>query len=374
MFDINETMQQKVELADVTNISTVLGGCNLMGGASIREQMVKEFPLPMWLLGTPFAQKMRANAGKDFRRKFKEDGVWKVKLPGQVWTTPATQDPDACCWIADDLNSCEGDVPLKMLCLQSCEDMYDTLGAEDTPIGFDVDGLLGAGMTAEQLRKEIDLRSFALHEAFTISQGTTAAASGLTKPFHGLAQVMANPAIIHLDASTLGFFGAFDTLGCRIEAFGNSVEGMVIWVHPMTMVNIRHLVKKDIYGNLPDGWEINGRDYRFHNVPIRECKTMLYNHSTGMGTAYLLDAQTVGAILKTNLIVRDEKYIRHDFIAPNATVCGAKCDYYYNFGTVGANNANRLAVIQNIPTSATCQQATADLEALITPTTLIPGV
>ena len=66
--------------------------------------------------------------------------------------------------------------------------------------------------------------------------------------------------------------------------------------------------------------------------------------------------------------------IEDDFTElPKADGCARVCTYMYNFGAVANNNAQRLAVITDVPFNANCADSIGDLGGIIQPTTLIPA-
>lgn len=381
MVDVYELEKKSVDFAKIEQIAEVLGDCALLNGADIKNDIEQNFPLTMWLTRTNLARRIKANAGLGLLNKYKASegrfaGKWMIKLPGKVWTTPADDSQfDACCWVGDDIAKCSGEMPLEMVCLKDCENIYDTLATRALTFGVQVDGLVTKDETIKQLKDFINIRSLAMHSAYTMVQGTWGSGSGLVKSFHGLAEVLSNPAILKLDASEIGVLAAFDTLGCRIAAMGGDISGKVFWAHPMTYENIKRLIKKDIYGNYPDNWTVDGDTVRFYGIPFRVTKEVPFHFADALGTVYLLDSDAVAGVWSTDIAVTNPDFIRRTYSYGGAdNQCGIDCEYRYNIGGVGANDANRLAVITNIPTSNICMNAIGDLEKLLVPDTIIPGV
>ena len=104
-------------------------------------------------------------------------------------------------------------------------------------------------------------------------------------------------------------------------------------------------------------------------------KEMPLDTQAGTGEIWVVDNDTVGAFMVTDLAPTDP-FIRttgaYENGAPVSGSCGNECIYMYNMGTTFAQDANKVAVITDVPVRAGCVDAIADLAALVSPETLIP--
>lgn len=364
------------KLASIENIVNVLGGCSLTAGGSIENEVYKQFPLAMWLLNTPFSARVNAMVEEGLLNYHKQEigGATEdvINVPGTIYTTNPTDTEGECCWQPVDIAKCEGQVPMKLVCLKDCEDIKDTLLYARHRIGKEIDGLNDKDTRVQELKDKIAKWSLAMFTARNIVLGMTTLESETLKPFHGLMQVMSSPVIAGFDASVVGLLNSFEMLGCRLATLTTGTENMVFAVHPLIYNTIARAVKKDLRGDYPQGWtKTDDGIVKYMGIGFILDKTVPYDIESGYGDVWLLDGDSVGAKMGTDLFVSDPFYIR-DAYTFGETNCGGDCKYWYNVGAVFANNANRLAVISNIKITNNCQEGTKDLDAVVNPITPIP--
>lgn len=365
-FSLETLQKDAVSYASVENTVAVFGGCNSADVRTFNEMMETEFPLAMWLMNTPYARTLRNRINSDLKNIFMDGNKIKVNIPGEAYSIPRTQGADECCWVPDDLAKCGGTAEIKTLCLKDSENIGQSLI-------FNNIRLNDSTITVEEERKLIALRSLALHTAITVVQGTLGAFTDLTKPFQGLAEVLQNPAITSIDASAC-ILGAFDIVACRLAVVGGH-ENSVFWMHPLTLNAVKAELKKDINGNLPAGWSITDQgNVFFEGVPLRADKFMMYDFQNSTGTIVLLNGNNIGAVLGATSDAdygEGSRFVRNSY-GYSANGCGADTVYYFNYGTVALNNANKALLISNVATSANCVQAVQDLQDVLATQTIVP--
>ena len=350
-----------------SNFAEIAYDCAGNEGASLKSALINRFPLATWLLNTPMARMMRAKSREGLAGIHKDKNVWVMDVPATFYTQPATSTENECCWIPFDFARCDSKVPLNLLCLKDCDSVFDSLVYDVIRIGSKdaVPEIARAGERVSAVNQRIARMSMAFLTAQNIVLGLDATYTDTLKPYHGLLQVLENPAIAHIYGGSI--LGAFDSLGCRLDVVGG---GGVIWVNPLIKSSIEAEVREDINGNMPIGWSRRNGELYFKGRPIREDKVVPVDMTAGTGEAWVLDGDSIGSFLASDLMTT---LIKEGGIDTSTNNCGASCTYYYNFGATFGNNANRLAVITDIPVRSACVDALSDLAGLINPNTLIPA-
>lgn len=351
------------ELADCTGI-----------GLDPKTEIQNRFPLVTWLLGTELTRRVRAainNQGSCIVHKDGE-GKWVIETPREIWSlVPEASETEECCWQPFDFAKCEGNVPLNLLCLKDCDSIMDILVGRNVNFGSEIPGLASKSDSLNELKSRVARMSMAFYTANTVILGLDNTYTNILKPFHGLMQVMENPAIATVDGTNI--LQAFASAWCRLSLMG--ITGMTFAVNPVTYQGILAEVKPDMFGNYPDGWTRNGDNVTFHGMGFIQDKLVPVDVEDQVGEVWALNSSSVGLYLATDLMPANE-YIRYsgDFTKTPENGCGEECTYYYNFGAAMGNNANRLLRIVDVPLSGACAFVIGDLEGLITPQTLIPKV
>lgn len=342
-------------------------------GLDPKTEIQNRFPLVTWLLGTELTRRVRGlidSRGNCIVHK-DGDGKWVIEIPRELWSLVPEGTGEECCWQPFDFAKCEGNVPLNLLCLKDCDSIMDILVGENVNMGSNIAGLASTGDTINEVKKRIARMSMAFLTAYTTILGLDNTYTNLLKPFHGLMQVMENPAIATIDGTNI--LQAFASAWCRMSLMGQG--GMVFAVNPVTYQGILDAVRPDMFGRYPDGWSRNGDTVTFHGMGFIQDKLVPVDVEDQVGEVWGLVSSAVGLYLATDLMPAD-KYIRYsgDFTKTPAQGCGEECTYYYNFGTAMGNNANKLLRIVDVPLSGACVSVIGDLEGLVTPQTLIPKV
>lgn len=350
-----------------SNFAEIAYDCAGNEGASLKSALINRFPLATWLLNTPMARMMRAKSREGLAGIHKDENKWVMDVPATFYTQPATSTQNECCWIPFDFARCDNKVPLNLLCLKDCDSVFDSLVYDVIRIGSKdaVPEIASAGERMSAVNQRIARMSMAFLTAQNIVLGLDNTYTDTLKPYHGLLQVLENPAIAHIYGGSI--LGAFDSLGCRLDVVGG---GGVIWVNPLIKSSIEAEVREDADGRMPIGWERRNGELYFKGRPIREDKVVPVDMTAGTGEAWVLDGDSIGSFLASDLMTT---LIKEGGIDTSTNNCGASCTYYYNFGATFGNNANRLAVITDIPVRSACVDALSDLAGLINPNTLIPA-
>lgn len=351
------------EMADCTGI-----------GLDPKTEIQNRFPLVNWLLQTELTRRVRAaidDKGSCIVHK-DGDGKWVIEIPRELWSlVPEASETPECCWQPFDFAKCEGNVPLNLLCLKDCDSIMDELVGRNVNFGSNIPGLASEGDTLNDIKRRVARLSMAFYTAYTSVLGLDNTYTNILKPFHGLMQVMENPAIATVDGTNI--LQAFDSMWCRMSLMG--LDGMVFAVNPVTYQGILAEIKQDMFGNYPEGWSRNGDTITFHGMGFIQDKLVPVDAEDQVGEVWVLASSAVGLYLATDLQPA-EAFIRlsGDFNKTPADGCGESCTYYYNFGTAMGNNANKLLRIVDVPLSGACASVIGDLEGLVTPQTLIPKV
>lgn len=344
-------------------------------GLDPKTEIQNRFPLVTWLLGTALTRRVRSAIDAEGNCLIHKDtvtGKWVIEVPRELWSlVPEASDTEECCWQPFDFAKCEGNVPLNLLCLKDCDSIMDELVGRNVGFGSSVDGLASKGERLNEIKRRIARMSMAFYTAHTVIQGHDDVYTNILKPFHGLMEVMENPAIAVVNGTNI--LQAFASAWCRLSLMGYT--NAIFAVNPVTYQGIAAEVKPGLNGELPEGWNRNGDTITFHGMSFLQDKLMPVDLTDGTGEVWALNGDSVGLYLGTDLMPAED-YIRlsGDFNKTPAEGCGETCTYYYNFGTAMGNNANRLLRIVDVPIGGACLSAIGDLGGLIMPETLIPKV
>ena len=340
---------------------------------TLRNPMQNNHPLLAWLMNTTMSTMARNSRNRGLSSIHKdENGDWQLMLPFSVYTLPPTDTQGACCWVPFDIAKCGGLVPLHMLCLKDCENIMDSLiNMNRVGGGTDLIGqFLRQGETVQAARRRMARMSMSFFTARNVILGVSNAGTDVLKPFHGLLEVMEDVSVVKILGTDP--LAAFDSLYCRLQVLG--AGNYAIAVHPLTYQGIAAMVQPGRFDRLPDGWTRSGDTIRFRGIQFIQDKAVPVDLTGGVGEAWILDGETTGMYLATDLSPTDN-FVRHGFASTDdpAQGCASECDFYYNLGAAFNNNPNRLAVITDIPLSANCLGTSLQgLDGLITPNTLVP--
>lgn len=355
-----------------TNFVDMISDCEGLDEVTLRNELQNRYPLAAWLLSTSFATMMRAKSTNPqaMHRSSTEGVEWELEVPGSIYTLAPSNAGTDCCWTMPDFAKCAGTVPLSMVCLKDCDNIFDTMVFERLRINerTDLAGIARSGETVEAVNARIRRLWMAFYTMHTAILGTTETSDNITKPFHGLLEVLQNDAVISISGANI--LAAFESVGCRLAVLGT--EGFVFAVNPLIYRSIEAAIRPDQNGYLPDGWSrgADGR-LRFMGIGFIDDKLVPVDMTNMTGDIWILNEKAIGLFLGYMLGNEREVVIDSEQTLENG--CGQKCVYLYNYGAVASNNANLLMVISNAPVSSACT-AVADLAELINPQTLIPAV
>lgn len=355
-----------------TNFIDIISDCEGIDDFTVRNALEDYYPLVNWLLNTPFARTMRARSTdpQKFHKSATEGVEWEMDIPGTVYTLEPQNNAGDCCWTMPDFAKCAGNVPLYMACLKDCDKIFDQMIMERLRINerTDLAGIARTGESVDAVNERLRKVWFAFYLAHTAVLGTSATSDNITKPFHGLLEVLQNPAVISVSGTNP--LAAFDSVGCRLDVLG--IESGVFALNPLIYGTLLRTIVPNENGLYPADWTRNGDELRFKGIGFLRDKLVPVDMEAGTGDIWFIDGGSTGLFFGYNL--NDPYEIRNDYTEQTlANGCGRVCTYLYNFGTVANNNANRLMVISDVPVSSACTEI-ADLAALINPTTLIPAV
>lgn len=353
-----------------SNFIDIISDCESLEDFSLRNELQRYSELATWLLDTPFARMMRRRSTdpQKFHRGAEEGVEWEMEVPGTVWTLDPQNSSADCCWTIPDFAKCAGKVPLNFVCLKDCDSIFDKMVFDRLRINQKsrLEGFAREGETINEVENRIRHLWMGFYTLHTVILGTTATSDNITKPFHGLLEVLQNDAVISMSGANI--LGAFDSIGCRLDVLGG--DGWVFATHPLIYRSLEAVVVADERGNYPAGWSKQNGRLRFHGIGFIDDKLVPVDMDNMTGEIWLLDGSAVGAFLAYN--IGNELEIRDDFTEKTLEEgCAQLCTYLYNFGTVANNNANRLMIVSGVPVSSACTEI-SDLASLINPTTLVP--
>lgn len=358
-----------VDAKNLASLEDVSQDC--LGGMTLASAMQTRFPAVNRLLSSAMSNQMRRLTQNGLVGTHKENGKWVLEVPNTVWSEEPSDTSEQCCWVPPEFNKCGTNVPINLLCIKNCEDITDVFMDKIARIGSReaIDGLTRTGETLAQAKREWIRYSMAFFTARNIWLGIDNTYTPTLKPFHGVLSLMENPAVSHIDGTNI--LMAFEELGCRLAILGAGNYWFAL--NPVVYDALDAAVYADENGRYPDGWrKVNGR-LTYKGIEFVEDKIVPVDTEAGTGEIWMLDDDTVGGWMATDLAPTDEfRRVSGTGYGDTASACGAECEYLYNLGTTFAKDANRIAVIQDVPVKAACQNAIAELANLVAPTTLIP--
>lgn len=359
-----------------TNIGEVAADC--IGGQKIASEVMKNFPVVRRLLGNAASADMRERAQENLLTTYKgqytvgEDTLdkWMLRIPATIYTTEPTDTSNECCWQPIDFDKCASEVPLNLLCLKSCENIEDVIMSNIVRFGSRdaVPEIASAGEKLKTVKERVARMSMVFFTARNIMYGIDNTYTATLKPFHGMLAVLENPAVPHIDGTNV--LAAFEQLACRL-----AITGGRQWfaLNPSIYNALDALIYPDDRGNLPAHWSRVNGELRFMGRSFVQDKNMLVDTQAGTGEIWMIDDDTMGGFMATDLNPTDPFVrVQGSDYGVTAQACGSECMFLYNMGATFASNANKLAVITDVPVQAGCVDTISDLAALVNPTTLIP--
>lgn len=349
-----------------SNIGTIVNDC-CGNDLTPHSPIEKQFELLSWLANTSLTQEMKN--GLSTCNTYKDSDGWKLKVPATIYSLPATDTTGECCFAPFDFAKCSGEIPLKRICLKDCKTLDDMMMEDEVTLSNGVKNLLSKGMTLEQAKDKINRLSFAFFAESTIIRGVHDVETLTTKPFHGLLEVMENPAVISIDASR-GILMAFESLRCRLRYLKGG-DNYVLACNDLTLESIKARIEKDIFGEYPKGWNIDSNgNLTFEGFRFVTSKHFPVDLVGNLGEIWILSSQAVGMWLKTDIL---NPIVIGDFNEkPITDGCGSKCTFYLTHGGVVNNNADKIAKIINIPLNDACIAGIQGITDRVVPTTIIP--
>ena len=343
-------------------------------GLDVKTEIIDRFPLVNYLLNSSLTQRVRREINQSGMCLVHKDGdgKWVLEVPRELWTLPAESTENECCWQPFDFAKCGGNVPLNLLCLKDCDSIMDSLMGQTVTFGASVPGLASDRDTLNEIKKRVARMSMAFLTAHNVILGSDDTFTDILKPFHGLIQVMENPAIVVINGTNI--LSAFDSVGCRIALLPGDAR-YTFAVNPVTYESIKNEIRVGQYGNLPEGWSRDGEEIRFHGISFLRDRMVPVDLASGTGEVWVLENSAVGLYLATDLMPSDA-YIKQGAHTTDtyANGCAEDCTYYYNLGSAMGNNANKLMRVVDIPISGACSAVIGTMGALVQPRTLIPAV
>lgn len=355
-----------------TNFVDIVPDC-CGAGAEVKTELMNRYQLYNWLINTSLSRRVRGMIN-DVDRGIcilhqDTEGKYVIEIPQIYWSLPPTGSAEECCWQPLDFAKCGGNVPVNRLCLKDCDNIDDELLGRVIRMNRSYGELARRGESVWATKKRIARVSMAFLTAYNVILGMDENVTDFLKPFHGLLQVMSNPAISTIEGAEI--LSAFDSMACRMALLGG--DDYIFALNPIIYNTLLNVIRRGQFGELPMGWSRNGDELRFRGIRFLQDRHVPVDLEAGTGEIWVLSGEAVGAWMATDLMPADafikESGHKEETLADG---CGSSCTYYYNYGAAFANNANKLMRIVNVPISAACVTATGDLGNLIMPNTLIP--
>lgn len=354
-----------------TNFTDVIPDC-CGQDVDVKTELMNRHPLYTWLIGTSLSRQVRNNInGANGNCVLVKEGTdYVIKVPGTFWSLEPTDTSEECCWVPLDFAKCSGEVPIRRLCLKDCDNIDDELMGRLLRVRSDYGGVARSGETYAETKKRIARMSMAFFTVYNVMYGRIGQTTPILKEFHGLFDVMNNAAVVSIPGANI--LSAFASLWCRLSLLGDT-NGLILAVNPIVYNSILDVITLDQFGRFPAGWSRSGDEITFHGIRFIRDRFVPVDMEAGTGEIWVLNGDSVGLWLATDLMPQDafikESGHKEETLANG---CGSDCTYYYNFGAVFNNNANRIAKIVDVPISAACMATTGDLGGIIMPETLIP--
>ena len=354
-----------------TNFVDVVPDC-CGPGADVKTELMNRYQLYYWLINTSLSRRVRDSINSVDRGmcNLHYDATaagYVIEVPQTYWSLPATDTSAECCWQPFDFAKCGGNVPVKRLCLKDCDNIDNELLGRVISLNGNYGELGRRGESVWNTKKRIARMSMAFLTANNAILGTDNNTTDILKPFHGLLQVVMNPAVAVIEGANI--LSAFDSMWCRMSILGE--EDFVFATNPLIYNSILSVIR--VSERMPLGWSLSGEELRFHGIRFLRDRRVPVNLATSVGEVWVLSGSSVGLWMATDLMPADA-FIKESGHQEQSLAdgCGSSCTYYYNYGAAFNNNANKIMRIVNIPVSGYCTAATSDLGNLVQPQTLIP--
>lgn len=360
-----------------TNFTDVVPDC-LGIGADPKTELMNENPLYVWLLNTPLSRRVRGlindvDRGACILHKDATSGKYVIEIPGSFWSLPAQDTSTECCWVPFDFAKCASNVPVNRVCLKDCDNLDDIMIGNILKLNRSYGEFGSRGQSYTAVKERIAKLSMAFLTANNAILGTDNNTTPILKPFHGLLQVMMNPAINVIDGTDI--LSAFDSMWCRLSLLG--YRDVVFATNPIIYESISSKIQLGQNNRYPIGWKKDGDSVRFHGIRFIQDRHVPVDLAGGTGEVWVLSGDAVGLWMMRDLLnpIKRPSHDGGQFTEkPLADGCGEECKWWYNYGAAFNNNANKLMNIVNVPISANCISATGDLGGLIQPETLVPKI
>lgn len=372
-FSRNLLESKSVDIVKMSsNFPEIFSDCYGLEDATLKSELIRRFPLVEWLLSTTLSSQLRNNVMNGIQNVHKDgDGKWVVELPRSIWTQPFETTQDECCWVLPDFAKCAGNVPLNLLCLKDCNQILDDLIEDTLRVGsrVNVPGIASPNDTIDDIKRRLARLTMAFLTAYNIQLGMDNTSTDILKPFHGVLQLMQNPAVVTIQGTNV--LAAFESLACRLAVLGGG--NWIIAIHEMGYEALKSVVVPGQNGQLPMGWTRDGDEIRFRGIRFIRDRFMPLDITNGTTEAWVMSGDYVGVYMGTDLAPAERfiRYSGHDE-ETYANGCASECVYYYNYGAAFNTNAHYLMKIVDIPVNMDCLSAVSDLWNRMKPTTLIP--
>ena len=310
--NMNMLDQRAVDVQTLaSNFTDIISDCEGLEDFSLRNELQNRYPLATWLSGTRFSRTLRQRStNPQMFHKGGEDAKWVMEVPGSVYTLTPVNSGDDCCWTLPDFAKCSSNVPLSMVCLKDCNTIFDDMVYDRLRIDsrISLEGFAREGETLADVENRIRHLWMAFYTFHTVILGTMATSDNIVKPFHGLLEVLQNPAVVAVSGANI--LAAFDSIGCRIDVLGG--RDWVFGVNPLIYRSIDEAVTPDDRGMLPAGWsrDANGR-LRYKDIGFIDDKLVPVDMEAMTGDIWLIDGEATGLFL--GYAVGNEKEISKDF-------------------------------------------------------------
>ena len=229
-----------------SNFVDIISDCEGLEDFSLRNELQNRYPLAAWLSSTRFAGVLRDRETDPQRFHHGTDAQWEMDVPGTVWTLTPTNSGDDCCWTVPDFAKCSGSVPMSLVCLKDCDNIFDSLVFDKLRINSkaSLERFAREGETINDVENRIRHMWMAFYTMHTAILGTMLTSDNIVKPFHGLLEVLQNDAVVSISGANI--LAAFDSIACRLAVLGGN--GWVFATNPLIYRSIEEAVRPDERG------------------------------------------------------------------------------------------------------------------------------
>lgn len=299
------------------------------------------------------------------RAELNDNNEWEIK--DYTWGMTDPDDGNGCCFVPFEFQACKQKAVVRQLCIRDCQSLLDEMMLKN--IRFTRNDLINQFQRENETYNDAMTRfvqwSFAFRTQRVIAQGLLKGDAPGLRPFHGVAQIMSDPATTPIKAGDI--LGGFAQAGCVLTALSQGNNGnYAIFVHPLGVEAIKTRVVKNTNGEYPEGWEKgsfgNYHGYnvevKFKGIPIVADPYVPIDYvKTNTFEAYIIDTSITKASMAKPLMQNARDHAIYGQVTdpdPNNGCAMVRCTTYINAGTVHCSNYAKNILVAGLPLGNSC--------------------